>query len=209
MQPMHDSNPAGRRVANPGIDGLTALDIETTGLDPAAPDAAVTEVAYMSATGHGVIAGDEASILSRLADLLDTLTGTVVTWNGSGFDWPYLLHRAAAHGIALPVSVTGVRPGKYRDGIMVAGRRWRHADVWTAWGPMMSGLHLPGGLKPVARLMGLDPIELDRERMGEYSPEERAAYALSDVRVTLALANIAGALTVALATDRPWHPSMG
>lgn len=203
------TNPAGRRVANPGIPALTALDIETTGLDPALPDAAVTEVAMMGDGWTGVIAGDERTILARLATRLHLMTGTIVTWNGSGFDWPYLMHRASVHGIALPVHVTGERAGKYQPGVQVAGRRWLHADVFTPWAAMMRGLDLPAGLKPVARLMGLDPIELDRERMGDYSADERAAYALSDVRCTLALANIAGALTVALYTDNPWHPSQG
>ncbi len=203
------THPAGRRVANPGTTPpWTAVDIETTGLDPAAPDARVTEVAFYGAAWTGVIAGDERTVLARTAARLATMSGVVVTWNGAGFDFPYLLHRAATHGIDLGVTVTGERPGKYRDGIMVAGRRWAHCDAWQAWGPMMSGLWLKSGLKPVARLFGGEPVELDRERMDTYSADERAAYALSDVRHTLALAMLAGPTTVALWTDRGWHPSV-
>jgi DNA polymerase elongation subunit (family B) len=187
----------------------TALDIETTGLDPAAPDAAVTDVAFYGAGWTGCISGDERTVLARTAARLAVMQGTVVTWNGSGFDWPYLLHRAAVHGIDLGVTVTGERQGKYRAGLTVAGRTWRHADVWVAWGPMMSGLHLPAGLKPVARLFGMDPIEVDRERMADLTDDERRAYALSDVRCTLGLAGLAGPNTINMVTDRPWHPSIG
>jgi len=180
---------------------LTALDIETTGLNPAADDAAVTDVAFYGAGWTGCISGDERTVLARTAARLAVMQGTVVTWNGSGFDWPYLLHRAAVHGINLGITVTGKREGKYRTGVMVTGNTWRHADVWVAWGPMMTGLWLPSGLKPVARLFGLDPIEVDRTRMADLTDDERRAYALSDVRCTLGLANIAGPLTVTLITD--------
>jgi DNA polymerase elongation subunit (family B) len=180
---------------------LTALDIETTGLDPAADDAAVTDVAFYGAGWTGCISGDERTVLARTAARLAVMQGTVVTWNGSGFDWPYLLHRAAVHGINLGITVTGKREGKYRTGVMVTGNTWRHADVWVAWGPMMTGLWLPSGLKPVARLFGLDPIEVDRTRMADLTDDERQAYALSDVRCTLGLANIAGHATIELVTD--------
>jgi DNA polymerase elongation subunit (family B) len=143
----------------------------------------------------------EARVVQTFFNAIEKHSPQLVSWNGSGFDWPYLLHRAAVHGINLGITVTGKREGKYRTGVMVTGNTWRHADVWVAWGPMMTGLWLPSGLKPVARLFGLDPIEVDRTRMADLTDDERQAYALSDVRCTLGLANIAGPLTVTLITD--------
>ena len=42
-------------------------------------------------------------------------------------------------------------------------------------------------LKPVCAAHGVDMVELDRTRLHEYTPAERAAYALSDSRGTRAL----------------------
>ncbi len=47
---------------------------------------------------------------------------------------------------------------------------------------------ISSGLKPVSRLMGLHPIEVDRERMESLTVAERSAYNTSDVEMTYRLA---------------------
>ena len=48
-------------------------------------------------------------------------------------------------------------------------------------------MHLACGLKPMAKLVGLEPIEVDRERMHLLTDAERQAYVASDAEVTRAL----------------------
>ena len=49
-------------------------------------------------------------------------------------------------------------------------------------------MHLPCGLKALARLMGLSPVEVDREAIHELSREELHDYVASDAIVTRLLA---------------------
>ena len=49
-------------------------------------------------------------------------------------------------------------------------------------------MHLPCGLKTLARFMGLSPVEVDRERIHELSTDELHTYVASDAIITRELA---------------------
>lgn len=88
------------------------LDIETTGLDPAAPDATILLVALTSNRGDELALGaadeDEATILRQLNDTIARINPDIIEGhNIYNFDLPYLLARAAA----LRVSLTWGRDG--------------------------------------------------------------------------------------------------
>jgi DNA polymerase elongation subunit (family B) len=201
---------------------LLAVDLETdgeggNGLCGTAPGAVVTDVGVATSGGAAAITGGtEQDRLRRLSDVLTLFTGTVVTWWGSGFDWPYLMDRYAAHGMPLPFVVTASRDGRPSDhhpapvivNVAGHGNRWRHVDACTAWRPVRKAQGLSGSLKAVARDHGMDPIEVDRSRMADLSDAERIAYVKSDAIVTHKLAVGLGDILYTY-RDRPWHPSMG
>jgi hypothetical protein len=49
-------------------------------------------------------------------------------------------------------------------------------------------LRVSCGLKSIARMVGLDPVEVDRERIHELAPDDLAAYVASDARLARLLA---------------------
>ena len=98
---------------------LYGLDIETdttvNGLDPAASSV----VAVSLATEDDVVTftGPEPTLLRSLDRHLRRLpAGVLVTWNGSGFDLPFLADRARACRVRLGLSLTAdaTLPHKYR-----------------------------------------------------------------------------------------------
>jgi hypothetical protein len=144
-----------------------------------------------------VLDGEEPEILVELDSILRSLpAGVLITWNGGGFDLPFLADRAARTGstlgleLALDPTIGGHHeplaghPGGYRA-------RWyghRHVDGYQLYrADVGATLHLPCGLKPLARLVGLAVVEVDRERIHELSESERRAYVASDARLARAL----------------------
>lgn len=172
-----------------------ALDIETdtrvNGLDPRV--AAVTEIAWFDGSQGDVLAGEEASMLHAVCSLLEQSDpGVLLSWNGSVFDFPFLDARLKHHRISSQLSLTfdpaafvkyEPTPG-YEGAYTVSWAGWEHVDVSHLYRPVAEAMDVAFSLKPVARAHGLQPIELDRNRMHEYSADERRAYALSDVEVT-------------------------
>ncbi len=164
------------------------LDIETDtsvdGLDPAV--SAVVAVAVATADGDHVVLGDEATILRRTDQLLARLApGIVVTWNGAGFDLPFLDHRAALHGIALGLELW-VDPSMSADPGAVRGR-WHchdHLDGYRLYrADVGRSLGLPCGLKPLSKLVGLTPVEVDRSRLHLLDRATVRDYVASDARL--------------------------
>lgn len=165
------------------------------GLDPA-----VAAVVAVAVTGDGmeiVLDGDERTILLELDAVLAALpSGVLVTWNGGGFDLPFLHDRAALLDVPLGLELhlepsVGRRhdplpghEGSYRarwhDHGHLDGYRLFRADVGAT-------LHLPCGLKPLARMVGLPVVEVDRERIHLLSVAERRAYVASDAHLARAL----------------------
>jgi DNA polymerase elongation subunit (family B) len=187
-------------IGAPGLDRIYGLDIETDttvdGLDPASSP--VVTAALSTPTGDEVFVGTEAAIIAALdARLRGLPPGVVATWNGAAFDLPFLADRAVACGVALglrlrpdPSVLPGHDPlpghsGAYRatwygHGHLDAYRVYR-ADV----GPLLG---VSCSLKAVARLVGLVPVEVDRERIHDLSPGDLAAYVTSDARLARTLA---------------------
>ncbi len=82
------------------------LDIETTGLDPEAPDARVILVTVSSTRGYEAALGahgeDEATIIAQLNEAIGAADPDIIEGhNIYNFDLPYLRARAKAFGITL------------------------------------------------------------------------------------------------------------
>ncbi len=165
---------------------LYGLDIETDtsvdGLDPSV--AAVVAVAVSTAEADHVMTGREADVLERVDALLASLPpGVVVTWNGAGFDLPFVAERARRLGIGLglrlwqdPCEEPGAQRGRWHDHDHLDGYRVYRADVGRSLG-------LPCGLKPLSRLVGLAPIEVDRASLHLLDQRTVEAYVASDARL--------------------------
>jgi hypothetical protein len=213
--PAYDHTIAHRPPLAPPTYGL---DIETdttiNGLDPEV--AAVVAVAICGEDLEIVLDGDEPEILAELDTILSKLpAGVLVTWNGGGFDLPFLCDRAARLGIelglriALDPSIGGHHDplaghaGAYR----ARWHRHRHLDGYQLFrADVGATVGLPCGLKPLARFVGLPVVEVDRERVHELSARDRRAYVASDA--TLARTLVLRRADWAAAVDQ-WPESIG
>ena len=111
--------------------------------------------------------------------------GIVVTWNGSGFDLPFLAERAQRLGVTLGLDLWDDGPERTEPGV-VRGRWYAHdhldgyrlyrADVGRSLG-------FPCGLKPLSRLLGLAPVEVDRSCIHLLDDAALEAYVASDARL--------------------------
>ena len=163
------------------------LDIETdTTVDGLAPEVApVVAVALSTAELDVVLDGGERGLLAALDELLGALPcGVLATWNGRRFDLPYLAARAARHGLGMGLVLEPDGRGGQRG-------RWgphRHLDVYELYradvGP---ALGVSCGLKSIARLVGLGPVEVDVARLHTVPEAEVRRYVASDARCTRAL----------------------
>ncbi len=176
------------------------LDIETdTSIDGL--DSSVARVVTIALAHEGydeVFSGDEVDILLDLDERLNELApGVIATWNGAAFDLPFLADRAAFAGVPLGLRLrhdAGIpmhhaplpgHPGAYRA-------RWyrhSHLDAYRLYrGDVGPALRVSCSLKSIARLVGLAPIQVDRERIHDLSREVLHAYAASDARLARVLA---------------------
>ncbi len=184
---------------------VTGYDLETDnsagfGLDPT--QGQITELVLVNGAQTIVLSGDERHILQGLADYLNARPAgeELDAWNSHGFDIPFLGRRGDLHGehltgwgLALHDSAV---PGTFHtvggfdqpQGLTwttPAGGTHRDVDVMLT----IKNAKLRGrgqlGLKPTARAFGAEPIELDRTRLHEYTPQERTEYVASDGLVTL------------------------
>lgn len=183
---------------------VAAFDIETDttvdGRDP--QQTVVVAIALVVMDGPGsvlerfVATGAERDVIATFSDRLDSVEADMfATWNGSGFDLPMLDDRARHCRITLPWKLTAsTRPGKYEPLLghhgtycaVVAGRR--HLDVAYAYQAEARAAGVSWSLKPVARLHGLAPVEVDRTAIHELSADDTIAYVTSDAEVTAELA---------------------
>lgn len=167
---------------------LYGLDIETDttvdGLDPSVSP--IVAVAVATPDGDRVFQGPEDLVLHRTDELMSELDpGIVVTWNGSGFDLPFLAERARRLGVTLGLDLWDDGPERTEPGV-VRGRWYAHdhldgyrlyrADVGRSLG-------FPCGLKPLSRLVGLAPVEVDRSCIHLLDDAALEAYVASDARL--------------------------
>jgi DNA polymerase elongation subunit (family B) len=176
------------------------LDIETdtteNGLDPSV--ASVVTIALSSPGFDEIYSGRETTILCDIDERLRSLEpGVIATWNGAAFDLPFIADRAALHGLDLGLRLQldpgiGMRraplpghEGSYRG----AWHRHSHLDAYRLYkGDVGPALRVSCSLKSIARLVGLTPIEVDREHIHDLSNEALHAYAASDARLARVLA---------------------
>ena len=154
------------------------LDIETDttvdGLDPEVSP--IVAVAITGADFEEVIDGPEASILARLDAFMESLpAGVVITWNGTRFDLPFIARRAELLGVAIGLREPG-GDAEWHGHIHLDGYLLYRADVGDS-------VNLSCGLKPLAKLVGLPVVEVDRSRIHELSVEECRAYVASDAHL--------------------------
>ncbi|NLA34182.1 MAG: hypothetical protein GX868_00650 [Actinobacteria bacterium] len=190
-------------------DRFYGLDIETdttiNGLDPNV--AAVVAVAIVTASERFVIMGPERELLAATNAVLAGLEpGVLVTWNGARFDLPFLALRAERLGVPLDLELfppptaadETSRLGIADDG---AAQREQRFSVRGRWGVHLhldafavyradvgNTLGLSCGLKALARFLRYEPIEVDRTRIEDLSPDELEAYVASDAELARVLA---------------------
>lgn len=169
---------------------LYGLDIETDttvdGLD--ASVAPIVAVALATESGTEVIDHSEADILRELNRRLNSLPpGIIVTWNGGRFDLPFIAERARLLGVDLdlrlePDPFETVRPESDRSrGWLAEWGRHSHLDGYRVYrADVGRALPVSCGLKPMARFVGMVPVEVDRENVHVLSPDELADYVSSD-----------------------------
>ena len=175
---------------------IYGLDIETDtsvdGLDPAVSP--VVTVALATGAGEETFVGPERSILAALDHRLRALApGILATWNGAAFDLPFLADRAGACGVTLglrlaPDPTVTLRHGPLAGHEGAYRASWyahRHVDSYRMYrGDVGRVLRISCSLKAIARVVGLTPVEVDRERIHELGTAELDAYVASDARLT-------------------------
>jgi DNA polymerase elongation subunit (family B) len=203
-----------------GASLLYGLDIETDtaidGLDPRVSP--VVAVALSGADGDDVFVGSEPALLGALDRRLAALPpGIIVTWNGSAFDLPFLADRAGRCGVRLglrlrldPAIPMRRDPLPGHEGAYRAG--WHghaHLDAYRLYrSDVGRTLPVSCSLKAMARLVGLDCVEVERSRIHELSAEQLATYAASDAALARCLAERRWA-TARLAVDPSPPPVAG
>jgi DNA polymerase elongation subunit (family B) len=182
---------------------IYGLDIETdTAINGVSPhESSVISAAVASADASVCKVFDASSEYALLEELLSCLEGlepgVVVTWNGSGFDLAFLAERMRIIGLAHPWTLwPSSRTAKYPP---VGGHTVRaklsshiHADIAYAYKELAAENAIEWSLKPMARHLGHDPVEVDRAATHLLSASELRAYVASDAVVTAALAEHLG-----------------
>jgi len=186
---------------SPGVP-LTALDIETEtrfggGLDPLGSSVVAVALAFDDGSATVFDDADEGVLLARVDEVLRSRSGLLLTWNGAGFDLPFIAVRARVlglgEGFGLRTSPDPSLPVKYAPPpglggpVRAAWHRCDHVDVAHLYRSFAEEHGLQWSLKPVARHHGLEPVEVDRTAIHELSPAELEAYVASDALVTLDL----------------------
>ena len=187
------------------------FDIETTGLDPNAPDACILMIAVSDNRGLvDVIQGDERDILEKFAAVVKQRDPDVIEGhNVFGFDLPYIITRAEKCDVRLRLGRDGSEPrkGQERNYAIAAGGNTRPFTPVYIHGRHVVDTYLvvqrfdwakqalsSYGLKECARVFGFadaDRVELPRERITQIyqeDPELVLKYARQDVVETRSLA---------------------
>ncbi len=176
------------------------LDIETDtsrgGLDPAV--APIVAVALCGDGWSSVFDGDEVDIVRELDEAIAELPpGVLVTWNGSRFDLPFLADRARLLGLVLGLELAPdphhrsrhePLPG-HAGGYIASWHQQRHLDAYAVYrADVGASLGIPCGLKPLSKMLGLRPVEVDRAAIHELSGEALNEYVASDAILARELA---------------------
>lgn len=161
----------------------------------------MSPIVAVAISGDGwstVFDGEETSILTELDTAIALLEpGVLVTWNGARFDLPFLAERASRAGVDLGLElVADVRSRSRREplpghdgGYLGRWHGHRHLDAYAVYrADVGASMGIPCGLKPLARLLGFVPVEVDREAIHELSAKELEDYVASDAILARELA---------------------
>lgn len=168
------------------------LDIETdttiNGLD--ARVAAIVAVAVSTAEEDFVLLGEELNILKDLEELISSLSpGVLITWNGNSFDMPFIAERAARAGVPLglrfgPLEPTGWSRGRHHRPYTCSWGEHRHLDGYQLYrSDLGRQFKISCGLKSLSRMLGLEPVEVDRTQIHLLSDHDMQEYVASDARL--------------------------
>lgn len=179
---------------------MFGLDIETDtsidGLDPR--NSAIVAVAIAGDGWTRVLDSPEPELIASLDETLAEMPdGVIVTWNGAGFDLPFIADRAKYHGVEIglqlkhdPCLLSQHEPlpghtGRYR----AAWYGHQHLDAYPLYRSDVGAfVGLPCGLKSLARFVGLKPVEVDRESIHDLDETTLRDYVVSDAVLTRELA---------------------
>jgi hypothetical protein len=177
---------------------LYGLDIETdttvNGLDPSV--SSIVAVSLSTEEDNVTFTGPEKKLLRSLDRHLKRMPpGVLVTWNGSGFDLPFLTDRSAAAKVKLGLELTPDQslPHKYAPLIghdSPYRARWHqhgHLDACCLYRTLLPE-GTSGALKSVARGAGFFVREEDREHLHELSAGALVRYAANDAELARLLA---------------------
>ncbi len=172
------------------------LDIETDtsidGLDPTV--ARIVAVAVSGPDGVRIFDdGDESLLLDRVDWHLASLEpGVLCTWNGAAFDLPFLADRSRVAGVRVGLRLTLDPTIPVRSPLRGHTAAYRgswhghaHLDAYQLFrADVVPALGISGGLKTIARLCGLDPVEITGACIHTYAKDQVSAYVASDARCT-------------------------
>src|SRR4051812_33552460 len=177
---------------------LYGLDIETDttidGLDPTR--SSVVAVSVSSDDGQLTFRGPERDLLTALDHHLATLApGVLVTWNGSGFDLPFLADRARRVRVRLGLRLRADAALPHRHP-PITGHALPYRAAWHHHGHLdaccLYRTLLPEStscaLKPLARAAGLPVIEVDASAIHDLGVHQLDRYVASDAWLTRQLA---------------------
>lgn len=179
---------------------IYGLDIETdTTTDGRNPNVSrVVAAALVSLDGHATVFRHESEreLLLALKEAVSTLSpdDVVCTWNGSGFDLPFIAIRSEIVGLELGWDLwrsgrqSKYDPVGYDYALRARFQSTPHMDISHAYKEISSSLGCSWSLKPVCEALGFEPVTVDRERIHELSLEELDAYVASDAFYTAVLA---------------------
>lgn len=178
---------------------LYGLDIETDtatgGLDPSC--SAILAVGLATSHGTRVFHGPEPRILATLDQAVrDLAPGVLVTWNGGGFDLPFLAHRAHHHRLPvglrlwpdLRVPARAPLPGCDAPAYSAAWHHHGHVDAYRLWRHVRLALGVSASLKSIAGHLGLATVETDASRVHELTPAQLSRYVARDAELAAELA---------------------
>jgi hypothetical protein len=189
---------AGGDVQLPLFAALYGLDIETDttvdGLDPSR--SSILAVSLSSADGQLTFRGPERQLLSALDQhLQEASPGVLVTWNGSGYDLPFLAERArrARVRVGLRLLADAGLPHRHPP---IAGHPAPFRATWHRHGHLdaccLYRTLVPEGtscsLKSLARAAGLPVVEVDASRVHDLDHHVLDRYVASDAWLTRQLA---------------------
>lgn len=176
-----------------------------SGLDPRVASVLTVSIVGSDGSVFSLDSPNEDSLLNATMNYLSMVRGTLVGWNINFFDLPFLcvrLGNVPKHGhngsIWFHNQTNSTAVPKYgfpewRN--LVHHREWNSVevvgckvvDISDHFKPVAEKLGVKHSLKPVAKALGLNPVEVDASEVHRLTPTERSTYCTSDAQTVLDL----------------------